>query len=293
MTNWGSGYSGFVNWSNLHHGAWLLQQLKPGRSMNSRSIVLFLLSILPSISLSGSLPDLILKNGFDDKPFASISGLKWNDLNGNGLREPNEPAIADVTIYLDYNGNCDLDPGDDSTQSALDGSYAFAKVNPDTTVLVCEVVPDLSGQTWPLAGHYALALSPGEAATGLDFGNVEMFARISGEKWHDENANGTKDEPEPPLEGVTIYIDTNSNGQLDYGETSRLTDNAGRYEFTGLASGPIIVTEVVPFGFAPTFPNGALHNISLICPLNNSHFWCKPKHNYPVLQNNVYRLMAV
>ena len=38
-------------------------------------------------------------------PAGSIHGIKWADLNGNGLREEDEPGLADVTIYLDLNFN--------------------------------------------------------------------------------------------------------------------------------------------------------------------------------------------
>jgi len=37
----------------------------------------------------------------------SISGLKWNDLNGDGIRQTNEPGLQGWTInlYTDSNGD--------------------------------------------------------------------------------------------------------------------------------------------------------------------------------------------
>jgi len=42
----------------------------------------------------------------------SISGTKWDDLNGDGVRNENEPGLAGWTIYLDDNQNGQLDEGE-------------------------------------------------------------------------------------------------------------------------------------------------------------------------------------
>ena len=39
-----------------------------------------------------------------------IHGTKWNDLNGNGVRDDGRARAAGWTIYLDYNNNGTLDP---------------------------------------------------------------------------------------------------------------------------------------------------------------------------------------
>jgi streptogramin lyase len=47
-----------------------------------------------------------------------------------------------------------------------------------------------------------------------DFGNTHL-AEISGTKWNDVNANGVRDPEEPGLEGWTIFLDTDQDGQYD------------------------------------------------------------------------------
>ncbi|HEY9667923.1 MAG TPA: SdrD B-like domain-containing protein, partial [Coleofasciculaceae cyanobacterium] len=55
----------------------------------------------------------------------SIFGNKWNDLNGNGIREANEAALVGWTIFLDQNRNGRLDTGETSTTTDANGNYSF------------------------------------------------------------------------------------------------------------------------------------------------------------------------
>ena len=56
---------------------------------------------------------------------ASITGSVFADLNADGQRSSNEPALPAVTVYLDTNDNQLLDNNELSTLSASDGSYQF------------------------------------------------------------------------------------------------------------------------------------------------------------------------
>ena len=77
---------------------------------------------------------------------------------------------------------------------------------------------------------------------------------IGGVKWEDVDGDGAFDAGEPLLEGVTIFIDLDRNGQLDISEPTVITDASGSYEFPGLPPGSYVVGEVVPSGFEQTFP---------------------------------------
>ena len=78
--------------------------------------------------------------------------------------------------------------------------------------------------------------------------------RISGYKWEDSNGNGQRDDGEPPLAGVTVFIDSNGNGKLDAEEPRQQTDAQGQYAFTELAEGRYEVHEIVPENFIQTYP---------------------------------------
>ena len=56
---------------------------------------------------------------------ATISGQVFNDLNANGLKDGGESGQSGWTVYLDANGNGQLDTGETSTTTAADGSYSF------------------------------------------------------------------------------------------------------------------------------------------------------------------------
>ena len=56
-----------------------------------------------------------------------VHGTKWNDLNGNGVRDDDaagvpEPGLGGVVIYSDANGNGKFDQGEISTTTMFDDS---------------------------------------------------------------------------------------------------------------------------------------------------------------------------
>jgi ELWxxDGT repeat protein len=79
-------------------------------------------------------------------------------------------------------------------------------------------------------------------------------AEIRGLKWNDLDGDGIKDTNESGLKDWKIYLDTNTNGQLDTGEVSTTTDNDGNYSFTNLRPGTYTVTEEMQPGWKQTFP---------------------------------------
>ncbi|MEQ8956767.1 MAG: S8 family serine peptidase, partial [Coleofasciculus sp. C2-GNP5-27] len=79
-------------------------------------------------------------------------------------------------------------------------------------------------------------------------------AEIQGMKWHDLDGDGVKDTDEPGLQGWTIYLDSNTNGQLDAGEISVVTDENGNYTFTNLRPDTYTVAEVMQEGWQQTYP---------------------------------------
>ncbi len=82
---------------------------------------------------------------------------------------------------------------------------------------------------------------------------------IAGTVYEDLNGNGTYDEGESGINGVTIFIDENSNSQLDEEELSTITSsdaesNSGQYKFENLTAGDYRVCEVVQTDWMLTDP---------------------------------------
>ena len=85
--------------------------------------------------------------------------------------------------------------------------------------------------------------------------SVTGQGEISGKKFLDENGDGTYDDGEDPLAGVTIYLDANNNGAYDSGETWTITDTNGSYRFEVPAGSYRVRSELNP-GYIETLPAG-------------------------------------
>jgi hypothetical protein len=86
----------------------------------------------------------------------------------------------------------------------------------------------------------------------VDFGNFKLFS-ITVTKFNDINKNGMREVGEPGVPGITIFLDTNpTNGVLDMGETSHVTDMNGQVVFTDLGPGTYFLAEILPSGYIQT-----------------------------------------
>ncbi|MFN3189526.1 MAG: Ig-like domain-containing protein [Aureliella sp.] len=107
-----------------------------------------------------------------------VTGTKWSDTNGNGIRDAGESAIGGVWIYIDEDGDNRIDIGEPSTQTAADGTYKLTFGGPGTYT-VREVVDTGFVQTFPgpaFDNEHTITLTgdpaaDAAAASGLDFGN--------------------------------------------------------------------------------------------------------------------------
>jgi len=100
---------------------------------------------------------------------ATISGMKFNDLNGNGVRDSGEPGITGWTIKItDANGNTHTAVTDAS------GNYSFTVPSPGIYT-VSEVSQLGWVQTAPSSGTYVVSVPTGQAYPNKDFGNKKQI----------------------------------------------------------------------------------------------------------------------
>jgi C1A family cysteine protease len=112
-----------------------------------------------------SIGEIILSEG----NIGSISGMKFNDTNDNGIKDSGELGLGGWEITLkDGNGN----PVATSTTD-INGSYNFTNLKADTYI-VGEVPQADWIQTMPAEGNYTINLTDGENVAGTDFGNFKM-----------------------------------------------------------------------------------------------------------------------
>ncbi len=103
--------------------------------------------------------------GFDRSalsPLGSISGVAFDDLNKNGVRDASEPGIAGAVVFLDEDGDRELDEGTEvSVLTEADGSYTFADLGQGTYSVV--IAPIAGGiPTGPSSRARTVRLGTGE-----------------------------------------------------------------------------------------------------------------------------------
>jgi serine-aspartate repeat-containing protein C/D/E len=182
----------------------------------------------------------------------SISGLKYNDLNANSVRDATDPPLANWQIYIDLNANGRLDANEPNTFTNPQGNYTFGNVSPGR-YLVREVPQPGWVQTTPNPGP--IDITGNTNAVGVNFGNNLPTGRISGFKFNDLNANGINEPTEPKVANWPIYLDLNNNNSLDPIEPATLTNAQGNFSFINLGQGSYLVREVPQPGFRQTTPN--------------------------------------
>jgi len=117
--------------------------------------------------------NICIKNTGDCTPppqFGSICGIKFNDLNGNGVKDPGEPGLQNWIINLNYQtvaGNINLT---DTTD--LNGNYCFENLTPGGTYTIFETNQNGWSRTFPTpTGTYTIPLTSGEHKDSVNFGN--------------------------------------------------------------------------------------------------------------------------
>jgi len=173
-------------------------------------------------------------------PAATISGVKFHDVDADGVREVGEEGLEGWTIKLWKDGTCVQ-----TTTTGSAGDYTFT-VNEAGHYNVTEVLKSGWMQTAPAGGCYEIDVDLRTTYTGLDFGNIKLGS-ISGAKFYDANVNGTWDSSEPLIGGWKVHLTgTNILGETidDYA----FTNASGKFVFEDLLPGNYTVEEVFPSG---------------------------------------------
>ncbi len=188
---------------------------------------------------------------FDDFGIAeasSIAGMKWYDINQDGVKDPGEVGLEGWTINLSGDAT-------DSKLTDSEGKYEFAELFDGNYVVTEDLKPGWVN-TYPVGGSYSITLAPGESVTDIDFGNYWANASITGMKWNDLNADGVKDAGEPGLDGWTINLTGPISG-------STVTAGGGLFAFENLVEGTYTLTEDLQVGWKNTYPTGGSHTVEI------------------------------
>ncbi|OGL83685.1 hypothetical protein A3B36_01080 [Candidatus Uhrbacteria bacterium RIFCSPLOWO2_01_FULL_55_36] len=181
---------------------------------------------------------------FGNQKTPSISGMKFDDTNGNGIKDPNDPGLPDWRIRMrDMTTNLVTTRDTDAN-----GAYAFENLPPGQYRLT-ERQEDGWVETLPVSpNRYDVTLAQGQQETNKDFGNFKLF-EIHGIKYEDVDGSGAFDALEPLLENWEITLTTPTT------TLTAFTDSNGAYSFTGLGPGLYTLTETLQAGWGQSEPS--------------------------------------
>jgi len=193
----------------------------------------------------------------------TIKGLVWQDANQNRKRESGEKGLAGVTVYVDLNGNRIRDSLEPAAITDAAGKYVLRAPRGESVIRVVE--PDSSAQTQPTKDDgYRVNLSVDQTISDRDFGIVPVVPDVTGFKWEDLNGDGTPDDGERRLSGIYIYADLDGDNRIDIGEPQAITRQDGTYSLSLPGPGTYSIREVLPAGYAQSFPGPDVGNEHII-----------------------------
>jgi hypothetical protein len=167
---------------------------------------------------SAYLQNICGNNPYDFGNFknASISGYKWNDQNADTKRQKSEPKLAGWTIFIDANGDGQLDNNEVSTVTGSNGSYSFTNLAPGT-YRICEVQQAGWVQTYP----------------GTKSGCSNVTVKTSGKTYHRNFGNY---QPPAPTASITIVKDAQPDSSQAFSFTTDV-NQSGTFSLTDDGSG--------------------------------------------------------
>lgn len=192
-------------------------------------------------STTPNLRTLVLTSGgsasasFGDQASATIVGVVFEDINGNGLRDAMEAGIGGVSVHLAGRGVSR------STVTAGDGTYQFSGLDPDSYTIEETDPPGFVSTTPNLR---AVSLASGGSSVA-NFGD-QAVQTISGVVFEDQNANGSFDDGEPGIDGVAIVLIRTATEEI-VRETT--TSGGGWFVFADVPAGDYQVRQALPSAF--------------------------------------------
>lgn len=201
---------------------------------------------------------LNLANSIRLLPSGEISGMVYQDQNGNGVRDAGELGLPNATVFMDVNQNGTLDPTEPFATSGFDGRYTINNFRgPGTFEIIQLPLPGFQPTNPSDGSRTVIVVVRDQDVPNVDFGNRIGAGDLSGVVWNDLDGNGRFDaETEVGLPGVYVYLDLDDNGRMSLSEPKFKTGPDGTYNIDLQQPGEYIVR--VNFGSDPgwrrTFP---------------------------------------
>ena len=161
------------------------------------------------------------------------------DVNGNGVVDAGDRTIETCGIYLDLNGDLQLNPGEPFVASTFNGY----RIDVPQGVVTLRLIPQEGTiQELPVLPDGYVISVPNDKNFGatrdfLVLADPAATASISGSVFDDSNVDGLREASEPGLADINVYVDANGNGVHDAYEMTTRSGVDGTYHFSNLLPG--------------------------------------------------------
>ncbi len=186
-------------------------------------------------------------------PLASLGDKVWNDIDGDGIQDANEPGMAGITVTLyDVSGNVVGTTITDATgnykfSNLAAGSYRVGFTLPAGFVFSGKDLgandntdSDVNTSGANFGKTDLVVLAAGEQKTTVDAGlRTDANTSVGDKVWNDLDQDGIQDANEPGIAGVKVELfNPGADGLPGTGDdvlvSTATTDAFGNYMFTGL-----------------------------------------------------------
>jgi len=200
---------------------------------------------------------------------AAVGDFIWNDVDGDGVQDPNEAGLAGVTVNLTWAGlDGILGNADDivfTTETDANGRYTITDLpagNYQATVTngVPTGMTPTTGTDTAGPGESRFTLTPGEVKQDVDFGYTltSTDGALGDYVWADENGDGVQAADEAGFNNVELQItwagEDGVLGSADDEIFMTTTTNNGRYLVEQLPEGlyQVAIVSGIPEGYQAT-----------------------------------------
>ncbi|MBI3193602.1 MAG: T9SS type A sorting domain-containing protein, partial [Ignavibacteriae bacterium] len=175
--------------------------------------------------------------------YPSVSGTKFNDLDGDGTKDAGEPGIEGWTINVSG-----ATPSGGTVLTDANGAYTVFVDSGNHTVTEGTVAG--WSRTTPVSGSYTfLALSgtvPGANKVNQNFGNFQNYS-VGGTVYRDYNGDGIVNGSDAPMSAEVTFGASSSTGST--------------FTFSDVSFGAKTLAVTIPSGFVCTSPAGGNYAI--------------------------------
>ncbi|MGB4958213.1 MAG: SdrD B-like domain-containing protein, partial [Saprospiraceae bacterium] len=220
--------------------------------------------LLDSDAISGSVTNIVIQSGEEIHHvdagyyrFSIIGDRVWEDYNANGIQDPGDTGITNVSVQIAGVDGIGM-PYFDKINTDSNGRYRFDSIPPG---LYHMTFYRLQGYQWTAANQgnddaldsdaidgeiHQILVKSGTEIVDLDAG-LYRYGTLGDFVWADSNGNGLQEANELGIVGVKVLlkgVDGTGYAILD----STLTNNAGKYIFDQVIPGTYTIKAGKPDG---------------------------------------------